>query len=520
MQRAFTLILMIICLAACRLANPEETILLTDISPAAEETQVAAAPIVIRTPFVSNAVQPPTATSPHTDIVTSQQTTSPRANTVAVQNIASACQPRTDWYEYTIVSGDTLYQLASRTSTTVDVVVKGNCLVDASVINVNQVILLPVLLAPGTPVEAVPAGQQTSNGNTDCTMTLYAIGARLEAYNGMDRFNSVVMDTMTTLFPGTQMPVLTTSEYRIEVMMPDGRRGWIERYMGRLDGACAAVQTVSVLLPVPGAGCYMRIDTQADSTGLNLREQPDAGAIVATFPNATWVETITFGHPDAYELRLPDGRTGWIASTERIQTLGMRRGDCNQLPVYQTSSQSEFDCQIMLFGIGAPHVAYDRAIREGSVRIATGLQANTTLAVRQISEYRTQVQLLDGSMGWIESGIGGLQGDCDNVPRIQTVPAPPETGCHIRIDSAATSESVQIHTDGVGVGALIGTLPDATWVSVIARGDNTQGYDDARQIQLVDGRTGWLGSISVFTSFGMTSGNCNNLPVVGLAPGG
>jgi hypothetical protein len=55
-----------------------------------------------------------------------------------------ACPPPSGWVAYVIVAGDTLGDLAEATGTTVDALVRANCLADASRINVGQTIYLPV----------------------------------------------------------------------------------------------------------------------------------------------------------------------------------------------------------------------------------------------------------------------------------------------------------------------------------------------------------------------------------------
>lgn len=55
-----------------------------------------------------------------------------------------ACPPPAGWVAYVIEPGDTLGVLAEATGTTVDALVRANCLTDASRINVGQTIYLPV----------------------------------------------------------------------------------------------------------------------------------------------------------------------------------------------------------------------------------------------------------------------------------------------------------------------------------------------------------------------------------------
>jgi hypothetical protein len=58
------------------------------------------------------------------------------------------CTPPNGWYAYTIQSGDTLSSLAANTNTLVSEIVRVNCLSNADMITVGQVIYLPVAQAP------------------------------------------------------------------------------------------------------------------------------------------------------------------------------------------------------------------------------------------------------------------------------------------------------------------------------------------------------------------------------------
>ncbi len=93
---------------------------------------------------------------------------------------AEACTPRSDWaFTYTVVPGDTVASLARRTGTTVDMLATGNCLANANLIYVGQVLRVPVSPQP-LPATAkrivFPAGATT-----------VAVQGRIAA-NGIDRW--------------------------------------------------------------------------------------------------------------------------------------------------------------------------------------------------------------------------------------------------------------------------------------------------------------------------------------------
>jgi LysM repeat protein len=53
------------------------------------------------------------------------------------------CTPRRDWPTYTVQRGDTLYSIARRANSTLDVLVTANCLADANNIHTGQVLVVP-----------------------------------------------------------------------------------------------------------------------------------------------------------------------------------------------------------------------------------------------------------------------------------------------------------------------------------------------------------------------------------------
>lgn len=58
-------------------------------------------------------------------------------------SITTSCTPRTDWFEYTVQRGDTLFSIARRANSNVDTVARGNCLADPSNVYVGDIILVP-----------------------------------------------------------------------------------------------------------------------------------------------------------------------------------------------------------------------------------------------------------------------------------------------------------------------------------------------------------------------------------------
>lgn len=122
--------------------------------PDEEEPTPGVIPTVIRPTQESS--QAPAAASPIPTLVplptrASQSATSP-----------PSCTPRTDWPEYTVQSGDTLYSIALRSDSTVDTLQAANCLADPNAIFEGQSLRVPQQPAPqsATPT-AAPAATQS-----------------------------------------------------------------------------------------------------------------------------------------------------------------------------------------------------------------------------------------------------------------------------------------------------------------------------------------------------------------------
>jgi LysM repeat protein len=100
-------------------------------------------------------VIPPTATRP----AGSQPTLSSGSGSGAGGTLVG-CSPRADWAgSVTVQTGDTLFRIASRFNLTVDELSRGNCLVNANVIQVGQVLRVPgISAATSTPSATIRPG--------------------------------------------------------------------------------------------------------------------------------------------------------------------------------------------------------------------------------------------------------------------------------------------------------------------------------------------------------------------------
>ena len=69
----------------------------------------------------------------------------------ATATSTAACTVRTDWFEYTVVRGDTLFSIAQRSGSSVEELAEGNCLGDPTKISVGQRLYAPNPIATNSP---------------------------------------------------------------------------------------------------------------------------------------------------------------------------------------------------------------------------------------------------------------------------------------------------------------------------------------------------------------------------------
>jgi heat shock protein HslJ/LysM repeat protein len=84
--------------------------------------------------------------------VTESAAPAPDMDPTPTASSTSACAVRTDWFEHTVVHGDTLFNIAQRSGSSVDELAAANCLADASQIFVGQTLYVPnPIPADGSP---------------------------------------------------------------------------------------------------------------------------------------------------------------------------------------------------------------------------------------------------------------------------------------------------------------------------------------------------------------------------------
>lgn len=95
-------------------------------------------------PAGSATAQPLTTTSPQSGAVQPLISPAPGNATVA----GNTCTPPTGWVAYTVKAGDTLSTIAATYSIPVEQLTSSNCLTNADVISVGQVIYVPAAANP------------------------------------------------------------------------------------------------------------------------------------------------------------------------------------------------------------------------------------------------------------------------------------------------------------------------------------------------------------------------------------
>ncbi|HLV36584.1 MAG TPA: LysM peptidoglycan-binding domain-containing protein [Spirillospora sp.] len=138
-------------------------------------TLTTTAPATLQpTPFDLSDLPLDVATEEADSIQTEEPQTGDTSNTVPVSDNGSqsqtgqnnpVCVPRTDWvYTYVVVAGDTLSNIAQRASSTAAALASGNCLPNANVISVGQVLRVPrpvtATLPPTATSPVVQPGQR------------------------------------------------------------------------------------------------------------------------------------------------------------------------------------------------------------------------------------------------------------------------------------------------------------------------------------------------------------------------
>lgn len=98
-------------------------------------------------------IQPTATTAPTSTPIPSNSSpiTSSNTSTTNTTSSTSNCSKQTNLGTYTVVAGDTLFGIAQRGNTTVAILTRANCISDAGVISVGQVLYVPNPITAKTP---------------------------------------------------------------------------------------------------------------------------------------------------------------------------------------------------------------------------------------------------------------------------------------------------------------------------------------------------------------------------------
>jgi hypothetical protein len=169
-----------------------------------------------------------------------------------------------------------------------------------------------------------------------------------------------------------------------------------------------------------------------------------------------------------------------------------------------TNPVAATSCYFSAYGIGAPFDAYDTPSSDGT--IVGIVDAGVPFAVISQNDLWYQIALSDGVAGWIRQGVGGLSGECDNIPTTSNRPPVPDGVCTVYFDSVTADDL--LYTDQNG-GEVVAAMVAGEYLVVEARGQST-GY----RVRLSDGRTGWLLTpVQLLNANRALNGSCDTLPV-------
>jgi putative lipoprotein len=208
--------------------------------------------------------------------------------------MVSDCSPRADWPVYTVQQGESLALIAQRTGSSVDALVRANCLPNPNVIFPGQQLRVPrlpwvpgpVTPVPGTPVPtstpivgdaevniqspaanvALPtSGMVTVTGNSANTLEGSIL---VRALDNMGR----VVASATTEVTGTGANQSWTWQADLDIMsVPDGTRGKLFAYaVDHETGGIGAHDVMNVVYGTPG-NQFIVIDNPEPYTTLNLQ---------------------------------------------------------------------------------------------------------------------------------------------------------------------------------------------------------------------------------------------------------
>jgi LysM repeat protein len=309
---AFALIMLLA--SACRLAPLSE---IEKEEPLAAQTQQ---PTLVLTPTV---------TLPPANTGTPTPTTRPTISTSSGGTTTNppACTPRADWTAtYTIQSGDTLNKIAQRAGTTIDALQNGNCLADANVISVGQVLRVPAILPPVSPT-SVSTPSQICRATLNVTTSLFLLP------NSSDITQAIQLAAGDNYFVSGQF----NGWYRLPIPSMN-KEYWIDGARVTLSGNCSGIPFIQVSNPGgtdPNKCYFMSYGIGGGPHPAYMSADPnDKASTDAMIMPETYYQVI--GISDIrYQILFSDGGKQWV---DRI--FGSLNGNCSAIMQTQTGNRT------------------------------------------------------------------------------------------------------------------------------------------------------------------------------------
>lgn len=234
------------------------------------------------------------------------------SNDVAVADAAPvACTLRTSWPTYTVVSGDTLSRIASRTNSSVSELAAANCMNDPSLLTVGQ-----QLYVPRQPQRAEASSDQIVSDNArstndDCRIVLTQRTPVVNAPQGTGRVTLGYLDPNTTVIPVIHFDGLPY--YGIDY---DGVIGWVD---AQPQGDCSNLPN-----SVPEANAC-RFTLPEQTTVMDSPESTDRNSL-GYLAAGTVVTPVAYKVLSYYGVHygIPfNNRYGWISAPDQPACTGL-----------------------------------------------------------------------------------------------------------------------------------------------------------------------------------------------------
>lgn len=265
-------------------------LLLASLACSLTGSDTASNPPVLVVTATSQIVAQPSAT-PTTQPSLSPTTTNTNNNGTGGNSAPPACVVRSDWGVYTVVAGDTLSSIAQRSNTTTAILLQANCLANANVIRVGQVIRVPSTPLPPTQEPANTLPSITENG----------VNVRTGP--------GVAYMSIGTLNRGARVqPRHRTEDGGWYLIVTDGIEGWVSAaYLAGLIPSQVPVYTSPIQPPVNSPLDTIIYDDTSVYSGPGLTYM-----VVGTLRNGTRIQGRYRSEDGLWVLLVTDGVEGWV----------------------------------------------------------------------------------------------------------------------------------------------------------------------------------------------------------------